>query len=325
MAALRFADDHTPEVSDALPQRQACIGRLHFAIFITTLLVNLVIMWANFHMHSQYCDGKGDLHEYVAVARTNRMPSIGFSSHAPVPFACTWCMKDHRLPDYLKEIELLKKEAKDIGLHAGLEVDYVPGKVGPADFAQRLDYTIGSIHFIDSFADGQPWEIDGLHTLFLRGLDEVFGNDVRRAIQKYYLLTRRMLKESRPDVLGHLDKIKIQNIDDKFFSEDDSWYQREIEDTLDAIEQSNVIVEVNTRGIYQKKSATPYPSPWILERMHSRAIPITLSSDAHHVSDLTNRFEEVAALLSDIGFSTLQILHQGSWQPFTFNRHGINA
>lgn len=282
-------------------------------------------MWVNFHMHSHYCDGKGTLPEYVAAARAQGMPAIGFSSHAPVPFECVWCMQANRLEDYLTAVESLKKLTPDIELYKGLEVDFIPNIISPRDFAQRLDYTVGSVHFVDAFPDGRPWEIDGLHTLFLDGLHVIFNSDIRAVIRRYYELTRQMVQTSPPDVVGHLDKIKIQNIDNKFYSEDDEWYVDEIDRTIDAIAESGSIVEVNTRGLYQKKTTTPYPSPWILERLYSNRIPVTLSSDAHHMPDITNRFDEAAALLLDIGYKHLSILIKGKWQPVSFNAHGISA
>ncbi|MEJ1241487.1 histidinol-phosphatase [Chryseolinea sp. T2] len=276
-------------------------------------------------MHNHYCDGKGTLPEYVAAARELGMPAMGFSSHAPVPFECVWCMKAGRLAEYLSEVDALKVSTKDIELYKGLEIDFIPGVISPRDFEQRLDYTIGSIHFVDVFPDGRPWEIDGLHTLFLDGLATIFNNDIHAVIRRYYELTRQMVQMSAPDVIGHLDKIKIQNIDNKFYSENDAWYADEIDRTIDVIAASGSIVEVNTRGLYQKKSTTPYPSPWILERLHARRVPITLSSDAHHMSDITNRFNEVAKLLLDIGFKQLNVLLKGKWQPVSFNAHGISA
>ena len=282
-------------------------------------------MWTNYHMHNHYCDGKGSLSEYVVAAREQGMPAIGFSSHAPVPFDCVWCMKSDRLEAYLAEVESLKKITTGIELYSGLEIDYIPGVISPRDFSQRLDYTVGSIHFIDTFPDGQPWEIDGLHSLFMNGLHAIFEGNIRAVIERYFDLTRQMVQTAAPDVIGHLDKIKIQNTDNKFYSEEEVWYVDAIDRTIDIIAASGTIVEVNTRGLYQKKSATPYPSPWILERLLRKRVPITLSSDAHHISDLTNRFEEVASLLLDIGFKHLNILLKGKWQPVSFNAHGIIA
>jgi histidinol-phosphatase (PHP family) len=275
-------------------------------------------------MHSHYCDGKGLLPEYVAAARAQGMPAIGFSSHAPVPFDCVWCMKPARLDDYLNEVKALQHSTKGIELYRGLEVDFIPNVISPSDFAPLLDYTVGSVHFIDAFADGRPWEIDGLHTLFLEGLEKIFKGNVRAVIQRYFALTREMVQTAAPNIVGHLDKIKIQNPGNKFYAEDESWYVGEIDRTIDAIAESGAIVEVNTRGLYQKKSTTPYPSPWILERLLAKRVPITLSSDAHHPDDITNRFDEAASLLSDIGYKHLTILLKGKWQPISFDAHGIS-
>ena len=37
--------------------------------------------WTNFHMHSHYCDGEGELASYVKKAMEKNMYAIGFSSH----------------------------------------------------------------------------------------------------------------------------------------------------------------------------------------------------------------------------------------------------
>ena len=280
-------------------------------------------MWSNFHMHSNYCDGKSEMVEYVHQAKSMGLLSIGFSSHAPINFPCTWCMKSENFTNYLRSIETFKESVSGVEIYKGLEVDFIPGVIAPGDFSKELDYTIGSIHFVDQFPDGTHWEIDGLHVLFLDGLEKIFHNDIRRAVSRYFQLTREMIETSCPSIVGHMDKIKIQNPAEKFFSEDEEWYQKEIKKTIDLIADKKVIVEVNTRGIYQKKSTTTYPSPWILERMFAKNIPVTLSSDAHHVSDIINQFPETVALLTDIGYKSVSVLHENQWKSFSFNKHGI--
>jgi len=157
----------------------------------------------------------------------------------------------------------------------------------------------------------------------LEGLEKIFHNDIRAAVSRYFQLTREMIKTSCPTVIGHMDKIKIQNQGQKFFSEDEDWYRNEVKKTIDLIAERNVIVEVNTRGIYQKKSATTYPSPWILELMYAKNIPVTINSDAHQPSDIINQFPETATLLMDIGYNSISVLHDNKWKAFSFNMHGI--
>jgi histidinol-phosphatase (PHP family) len=233
-------------------------------------------------------------------------------------------MKPNQFENYLSDIESVKPHFPQLEIYSGLEVDYVPGIRKPTDFESSLDYTIGSIHFVEAFQDGKRWEIDGAHHLFLDGLSQIFKNDIRYAVTRYFELTREMLSVSAPDVVGHMDKIKIQNVNNSFFNESDHWYQTEIEKTLDVIEKSGVIVEVNTRGVYQRKSDTVYPSPWVLEKILKRKIPITLSSDAHHPKDLTNYFPDATKQLLAIGFRKISILSEGSWKPATLTPDGIN-
>lgn len=280
----------------------------------------LVEMWSNFHTHSHYCDGKGTMADYLEAARNLRVGQIGFSSHAPLPFPCNWCMKKAGMPDYLFEIASAKKNYRDIEVYAGLEIDYIPGIIGPADFGGLLDYTIGSIHFVGR-SDAGWWEIDNTLEVFRAGLDAIFKGDIRPAVEEYFNLTRDMMRKSRPDILGHMDKIKINA---KHFSweESEPWYIAEIEKTLNEIRGTNTIVEVNTRGIYKKKSETTYPSPWILERILDCGIPITISSDAHHRDDLTSEFGACLSLIKDIGFRNISVLKSGTWKEVPVNEHG---
>jgi len=279
-------------------------------------------MWSNFHAHSNYCDGKSELTDYVRTARENEVFSLGFSSHAPLPFSNPWCMKPGVLDNYIDLIHLLKINSP-MEIYSGLEVDFIPGLTGPKKFSNQLDYTIGSIHFVDELPDGTRWEIDGTHAFFIEGYEKIFKKQIRHVLARYFELTREMLMSSCPTILGHLDKIKIQNRDDSFFDENDSWYQQEVRQTIDVCASVGAIIEVNTRGLYQKKSRTPYPSPWALDYIRQQNIPITLSSDAHHADDIVNQFPETAAILKTIGFKSITILHEGKWKPFSFNENGI--
>lgn len=280
-------------------------------------------MWSNFHTHSNYCDGKGDLIDYVRKATDLGLISLGFSSHAPVPFSTLWTMKADRFSDYLGSIEKLRRSTHALELYKGLEVDFIPGVTSPNLFKEKLDYTIGSIHFVEKLPNGSGWEIDGTHASFLEGFAKIFNNNIRDTIVRYFELTREMIVNACPTIIGHVDKIKIQNIDNKFFDESDSWYQDEVKKTIDLIYASGAIVEVNTRGVYQKKSSTTYPSPWILEILHQKNIPVTINSDAHHMDDVINYFPETARILKEIGFRTITVLSEGIWKAFSYNDDGI--
>ena len=280
-------------------------------------------MWTNYHAHSDFCDGKASIEDVVATARKLHMPAVGISSHAPLPFERKWCMKPDQLDNYLSEIHRIRALNQSIEVYAGLEADFIPETMSPATFRQRLDYIIGSVHFVDRFPDGQGWEIDGTYQDFLKGLDEIFNGKMKDAICRYFELTRQMLKESAPDIVGHLDKIKMQNKERSTFDESEVWYQDTIRETLSAIKSAGSIVEVNTRGVYQGKTTTTYPSPWIIEEIGKMDIPVTLSSDAHHPDDLVNGFPQAAATLLHAGIKKIRILSGGKWRDAAFDERGI--
>ena len=277
-------------------------------------------MWSNFHTHSHYCDGKGKIADYLQAVVDSGVVNIGFSSHAPVPFPCSWCMKEDDFPDYLEEIRQACKLFPQLEVYRGLEVDYIPAVVSPRTFADRLDFTIGSIHFVEGY-EGKRWEIDNTLEVFKDGLKKIFNNDIRAAITRYLELTCEMLREAPPSILGHLDKIKV-NARETSFDETEDWYRQEVRRTLEVIASTDTIVEVNTRGLYKKKSATTYPSPWILEELRDRNIRITISSDAHHPQDLIREFDATLVLLDYIGFRNITILQNGTWKEVPFTEYG---
>ncbi len=280
-------------------------------------------MWTNFHTHSSFCDGKASLQEMFDSAQDLGLLSLGFSSHAPLPFFRPWAMKAEDMDNYLKEISEITESSKRMEVYAGLEVDFIPGRIGPSYYSLQLDYTIGSVHFVDTFPDGEPWEIDNTHAVFMRGVDEIFKGDVKAGVCRYFEVTREMLELDCPTILGHLDKIKMHNRDGELFDEGASWYTSQIDLLIEAILRSGVIVEVNTRGKYQNKTTTTYPGLDILTKLASKNIPVTINSDAHHPKDLVNGFVEAVGDLRRAGFKEIMILHEGKWQPTRFNERGI--
>jgi histidinol-phosphatase (PHP family) len=240
--------------------------------------------------------------------------ALGISSHAPLPFDCAWCMKSASLELYFEEIDSVRKKIRDIEIYQSLEIDFIPNVQGPSDFAAHLDYTIGSIHFVHSFPSGEPWEIDGSHSVFLKGLEEIYHGSIQDAIHEYFALVRQMVRHNPPTILGHLDKIKIQNQENKLFDPASRWYRSEVLATLDELAQSTCLVEVNTRGLYTAKTNETYPGPWILQEMKNRNIPIVFTSDAHHRKDLISHFADAKKTAFDAGYRFCKVLRQGVWQ-----------
>jgi len=282
--------------------------------------------WTNYHHHSQFDDGNGTIEQHVISAIKQGVKSMGFSGHCPFPFKNKWAMKYQDIDNYLNEIEIAKRKYQDqIEIYKSLEIDYIPGIISPVDTwikNLKLDYTIGSIHYAGKFEDGSPVEVDNTHSNFLHGLKQVYQDDIKSFVTEYFALTRKMVNDTKPDIIGHLDKIKMQN--NNLWDEESAWYRNEILKTLEEIRSANSIVEVNTRGLYKKKAAETYPGKWILNEILKMNIPVHINSDAHHPREVTCRFNETLDLLHEIGFCKVKILHKKQWVFTDINKNGLN-
>ena len=187
----------------------------------------------------------------------------------------------------------------------------------------QLDYSLASVHFVDFHKNGDPWETDGLLGEFEKGLHGIFNGDARKAVERYNEITRHMVEHDCPQIIGHLDKIKMQNSRKPFFSEEENWYQKEIQQTLECIAATEAIVEVNTRGLYKKRAFETYPGRKALELCRDMHIPLMLNSDGHHPREIIAEFETAAELLTELGIKQLWAFIGGQFQPFPFNKQGL--
>ena len=279
--------------------------------------------WTNYHSHTHYCDGKMPPEDYILEAMKQGVSIYGFSSHCPVPFENEWSVKESDLPAYLNEIDTLKiKYSGQIELYKSLEIDFIPGLISVNSEiikSARLDYTIGSVHFINQFPNGDWWEIDGSISRFKEGLTTIYKNDIQKAVSDYFLQIRQMVEEACPDIIGHIDKIKMHNGKEFFFDENEAWYKREMQKTLEVVRASGAIIEVNTRGMYKKYCEEPYPGSGFLKEILHMNIPVCINSDSHHITEITKGFTEAASLLQSIGFKQLRIYKNNEWTDVNFD------
>ncbi len=277
----------------------------------------------NLHTHSNFCDGKEDPEAYVLQAIARGFHTLGFSSHAPVPFKNSFAIKDeNELRNYCFRIRELKEKYRDrISIYLGLELDYIEGICGDFTGMKRkwgLDYTIGSVHLVRNNSAEGLWFIDGPRVeSYDEGLQKVFSGDVKRAISAYYEQVNTMIISQQPDILGHFDKIKMHN-KERYFREDEPWYRDLVMDLLETISRAGVIVEVNTRGIYKKRCNDLYPGAWVLKEMKEMGIPITLSADAHHPSEIDSYYAEAVEILKGIGYKSVVCFNDRTWSEEFF-------
>ncbi|MDD3876219.1 MAG: histidinol-phosphatase [Bacteroidales bacterium] len=264
----------------------------------------------NFHTHTTFCDGKAAPEAFVKKALDNKMKVLGFSAHAPLPFSNAWSLKTENLNAYFESIEILKAEnADNICILKALEADFIPDISTAFSYWRthyKVDYIIGSIHLVKIDNSEKLWFIDGPAKDFDSGINNLFNGNVQKAVQCFFDQEKAMILQEKPDIVGHMDKIKMHN-KGRFFNETEKWYINAIEDTLDVIAKKDVVVEVNSRGVYTGKCPDFYPGIKTLELCLKKNIAITLNSDAHRPEELLGKYSEAISMLKDIGFKKLTI------------------
>ncbi len=271
----------------------------------------------NYHTHSRFSDGSAEPEEYIKEAIRQGFTTLGFSEHSVLPFENTFALQAGTENTYIAEIHRLQKVYKDqLEILIALEADFIPGfssGFSGLKSSLRLDYIIGSVHLVKNNHPDNLWFIDGpKRETYDNGLNELFDGDIRKGVTAYWHQINRMLEEETFDIIGHLDKIKMHN-QDRWFSEEEPWYTRLVNETIVLIAETNVIVEVNTRGIYKGRSKSLFPGEYILRRLNDLKIPVTLSSDAHQPPEISSHFMEAFAILKNCGFRTIHVISNGQW------------
>ncbi len=152
---------------------------------------------ATLHTHSNYCDGKRKPDKYIKAACDMGLTTLGFSSHAPVPYPpgssaidVFWCMPVESIHSYVETIRNLQAENTGrLDVRMGLEIDYIPHVMGPGHpvfRAMNLDYTIGSVHVAGRRNDGTMWTVDCGPEKFSAGIETLFSGSVEQAGCEYY-------------------------------------------------------------------------------------------------------------------------------------------
>ena len=275
-------------------------------------------MLTNYHTHTVFCDGRFEAECFVEEAVRQGMSALGFSAHAPVNFATGWTINPARLGEYYNEIHRLKSVYADkLDIYCALEADFFPDiltDVQKLYSAYRWDYIIGSVHFIGIKANGQRWCIDGPHDEFLEGWRQIMDADPIKPVREYFEYTRQLVRRMKPDIIGHVDKIKIQHRPDCIIADSHPFFREQMMATLEEIAATDCIVEVSTRGIHKGQTEDYFPGRWAFAEMKKMGIPVTINSDAHTVDALTFGFDKAEAQLYHSGYREIMTMKDGKWE-----------
>lgn len=249
----------------------------------------------NFHSHTQFCDGRATMAQFVEAAVNERYLHYGFTPHSPIPFESPCNMAESRVNEYFNEFNRLKKLYDGrINLYLSMEIDYLDKDWGASNeyFSQLpLDYRLSSIHFIPTQSGEQMVDIDGHPDSFIRKMHDFFDDDIRYVVDTFYHQTIEMIEAGGFDLLGHFDKIGFNASHFHKGIEDEEWYRRHVDNVIDAIKSTGIVVEVNTKAWLPPVNATNeqisaynprlFPSPTSISKLIKAGIPLAVNSDAH--------------------------------------------
>ncbi|MEE4362371.1 MAG: histidinol-phosphatase HisJ [Desulfotignum sp.] len=255
-------------------------------------------LFSDTHMHSTYSDGCATIAAMAEAAFEKGFTTIAITDHVPLPFDTRYAMKMEQLTAYRKEITRVKRAYDGrMAVKTGLEIEYIPGhKDWLASIASmEWDLTIASVHTL--VVDSTPCLVNGNGAEFHSCLDKNFNKDIRSLCRAYYQTLQEAVQTGWFDIVGHLDVLKKYNIQNRFFNETDAWYRKLVEDTLDAVRDQKMKLEINM-GAMAHPIGIPYPSPWIVKSAQKKKIALVMGSDAHHPGAIGKNFDRIQDMLA---------------------------
>ncbi len=263
----------------------------------------------------EYCEhAQGTLPQILDSAVAAGYQTFGVSEHAPrleERFLYPGEVEKGWSVDRLKEDferyaaalpPLVAEYRGRLSVLRGFEAEVVP----TASYAEVMrayrsifdfDYMVGSVHYVDEIA------IDGELDEFERALEGLSG--LERLAVRYYDTVSEMVESLRPEVVGHLDLIKLHGR--RFGPLDSSAVRAAADSTLEVIRRHDCILDLNTAG-YRKGLGAPYPAPWLVKRAQLLGIGFCFGDDSHSPADVGAGLEPARSYLLQNGVNHITTL-----------------
>ncbi|MDA0989197.1 MAG: histidinol-phosphatase [Verrucomicrobia bacterium] len=255
---------------------------------------------ADYHMHTPRCKhAAGPLEAYVEKGIAIGLQEIGFSDHNPLPhgWGASVRMDEDELDDYVADVLRLRERYRDqIDVRLGIEMDYVEGLESYLEkqaAAHPWDYIIGSVHYLDANCSTMSWP-------------RQYAGTAADLYQRYYQLVRQMAETGFYDFVAHFDlpkrsgRLAPKAIDGV------------VDTTLRAVKAAGVGIEINTSGYRHAElvAREPYPNRSIIQQAIAIGVSLTVNSDSHAPDQVGTAFDDVSALLRELGCERL-VRYQG--------------
>ena len=251
---------------------------------------------SNLHTHTTLSDGRNTVRENIEAALRVGFVSLGISDHSYVEGDDGSIDPDDRL--YVSAVREAAAEYEGrIDVFCGIELDAL------SECRRELyDYVIASVHLLRF--GGRIYQIDCGHEINNEIKERYLGGSSQLLAEEYYKAVLDHVKRTRPDIVGHFDLIELHGgveIDDPEYVKMAVYYAEETAKYCSRF-------EVNTGAMGRGMRPRPYPFRPVLEKLKEIGATVIPSSDCHRIENINFGFDQVEALLRDVGFTSVDRL-----------------
>jgi histidinol-phosphatase (PHP family) len=239
------------------------------------------------------------LQPWIDSARERGLADIAFTDHD----------RYHAGIDF-DALEKLRGANPDIKIRAGIELDNDPetsqaGRDWVEKNWDRLDFVLGSVHYLD-----RP---DQMFDTVPDGAEQFRDRDIDAVYTDYFRRIREIVATGLVDCLSHLDLIKIHGHRPK------SPIRDLVSETLDLIAARGLAIELSTAG-WRKPVNELYPSDEIIRLGIEKGICFTTASDAHSHAQLGENYDRLAVKMQELGIREVCVFEEHKAQVRALSR-----
>jgi histidinol-phosphatase (PHP family) len=241
-------------------------------------------LWSDYHSHPQghriQPYSQALLQPWADSARKIELSDFAFTDHD----------RYHEGVNF-DEINRLRENNSDLKIRAGIELDNDPqtssaGRDWVEKNWDKLDFVLGSIHYLD--------DPDQMFDSVPDGAEQFVGRDINEVYADYFRRVREIAATGLIDCLSHLDLIKIHG------HRPCGDVRAIVDETLELVRSRDLAIELSTAG-WRKPVDELYPSDEIIRLAVKKGIPFTTASDAHSHVQLGENFDRLAGKMAALG------------------------
>jgi len=255
------------------------------------------VIACDFHLHTNYCDGKNAPAEVAKQAFADGIEILGFSEHSYLPFESLSLFPDKQT-QFIRDVTALKETYRGrMKILCGLEKDILSTVEEDA-----FDYVIGSVHYLK--VDDQYPAIDESPEVTANTVMNDFHGDPYAYAKAYFESVSHLFDHVHADIIGHFDLLTKFHEKHPLLDTSDQRYICAWKNAVEALIPYGKPFEINSGAISRGWRTTPYPAPDILRFIYEQGGRIILSSDSHAKDTLRYRFNESRELALSCGFTS---------------------